>query len=152
MGYCYGNIKDLRTQTYKGYTIEEAAMALWNAGYKDVTEEANAQNKRTDFAAFEDPSGVGVHYCEFDYDIVELALDTELLTIKTPLKEAIRCFWNAKKLLGQAQAEDHDPFVIENRKEDVKRYEALIEQLQEQTTTLVLTGEGDCDYGDHQVD
>lgn len=81
IGYCYGNIKDLRSQTYKGHTIEDAATALWNAGFKDVTEEANAQNKRTDFAAFEDPSGVGVHYCEFDYDLVELALDTELLTI-----------------------------------------------------------------------
>jgi hypothetical protein len=82
IGYSYDDIKALRAEKYKGYTTEEAYMALWNAGYKDVTEEANEQNKRTDFAAFADPSGVGVHYCEFDYDVVELALDTELLAIK----------------------------------------------------------------------
>lgn len=78
IGYCYNDIKALREVKYKGHSVEEAAMALWNAGYKDCTEEA-AQNKRTDFAAFEDSNGVGVHYCEFDYDVVELALDCELL-------------------------------------------------------------------------
>ena len=70
------------SETYKGYTIEEAVIALRTAGFKDATEAANKQNKRTDFAAFEDPSGIGVHHCEFDYDVVELALDTELLAIK----------------------------------------------------------------------
>ena len=82
IGYSYDDIKARRAETYKGYNIEEAAMALWNAGFKDATEAANKQNKRTDFAAFEDPSGIGVHYCEFDYDVVELALDNELLAIK----------------------------------------------------------------------
>jgi hypothetical protein len=72
--------------------------------------------------------------------------------IVTPLKEAIRCLWNAEKLLHEAQAEDHNPFIIENRKEDVKRYEALVEQLQRQTIKLVLTGEGDCAYGDNRID
>jgi len=68
------------------------------------------------------------------------------------LKEAIRAYWNAEQLLGEAQSEGHDFFVLENRKEDVKIYEALVEQLREQTTTLVLTGDDDCDYGDEQVD
>lgn len=82
IGYSYDDIKARRTEKYKGYNVEEAAMALWNAGYKDVTEAANKQNERTDFAVFEDPSGVGVHYCEFEYDVVELALDYELLAIE----------------------------------------------------------------------
>jgi hypothetical protein len=29
---------------------------------------------------------------------------------------------------------------------------ALVIQLQQQTTTIVLTGEDDCDYGDERID
>jgi hypothetical protein len=75
----YKKEKDKKMQgTHKGHPIQAAWNILLAAGFKDVTEEANKQNKRTDFAAFEDPGGIGVHYCEFDYDIVELALDQEL--------------------------------------------------------------------------
>ena len=70
----------------------------------------------------------------------------------TPLKETIRCFWDAKALLNEALAASYDLLVIETHQEDVKRYEVLIKQLQEQTTTLVLTGEDGCDYGDDTVD
>lgn len=72
--------------------------------------------------------------------------------VATPLKEAIRWYWNAEKLLGQSQAEDHGPFVIENLREDVKRSEALVQQLQQQTTRLVLTGDNDYDFDDEQID
>lgn len=64
-----------RAKTYKGYTVDQAVAVLLNNGYKDVTDEANKQNKRLDFAVFADPSGIGVHYCEFDYDVIELALE-----------------------------------------------------------------------------
>jgi len=69
----------------------------------------------------------------------------------TPLKEAIRLYWNAERLLAEAGREDLDPFVIENRKEDVRRYKALVQQFQAQTTTLVLTGDDGCDYGDERI-
>jgi hypothetical protein len=61
------------------------------------------------------------------------------------LREAIRAFRNADRLFDQAQAENQDLTVIENRKEDVRRYEALVEHLREQTTTYVVcevSGEG----------
>lgn len=72
--------------------------------------------------------------------------------VATPLKGAIRCLWNADRLLSEARAQEHDTIVIENRERDVKRYEALVEQLQGQTTTLVLTGDNDYGYEDERVD
>ena len=64
------------------------------------------------------------------------------------LREAIRAWRTADNLFDQAQAENHDLFVIENRKEDVRRYEALVEQLREQTTTSIVcavSGDGNSD-------
>lgn len=61
------------------------------------------------------------------------------------LRVAIRTLSRAESLVDQAQAENLDMFVIENRKEDVRRYEALVEHLREQTTTYVVcdvSGEG----------
>lgn len=54
-------------------TLTEARVTLRNAGYKDVTEEANAQNKQDTYAVFVDPSGVGVHYCFDEEDVMDLA-------------------------------------------------------------------------------
>lgn len=54
-------------------TEQEARATLHNAGYEDVTEKANKQNKRSDYAVFNDPSGVGVHYCFEEEDVMDLA-------------------------------------------------------------------------------
>jgi hypothetical protein len=75
-----------------------------------------------------------------------------IMQVTMTLRQAIRSYWEADKLLKQAQVEDHDLFVIDNRREDVKRYEALVEQLQEDTIILVLTGEDDYLYDDSRVD
>lgn len=64
--------------------------------------------------------------------------------IATPLKNAIRLFWDASKLLDQAQAEGAE--------QTVRCAEALVEQLQQETTTLVLTGDNNYDFDDDQID
>jgi hypothetical protein len=78
-------------------------------------------------------------------------LETEE-TFATPLKEAIRVYWHADKQLRMAQEGKEEPRVITFYQRQVDAQEALIKQIRQQTTTLVLTGEDDCDYGDHQVD
>ena len=54
-------------------TEQESRTILAQTGYEDVTEEANAQIKRSEYAVFLDPSGVGVHYCFEEEDVIELA-------------------------------------------------------------------------------
>lgn len=56
---------------------QEARTILAQAGYRDATEEANAQNKRSDYAVFLDPSGIGVHYCFEAEDMIDLAEVTQ---------------------------------------------------------------------------
>ena len=60
--------------------LDEALELLKQNGFKDVTDEANKQNKRTDFKAFEGPTehGGGVHYCELEQDVIDLAIDYQL--------------------------------------------------------------------------
>lgn len=72
--------------------------------------------------------------------------------IATPLKNAIRLFWDASKLLDQDKAEGAEPSVLENREHTVRCAEALVEQFQQETTTLVLTGDNDYDFDDDQID
>lgn len=50
-----------------------ALFDLEDAGYEDVTEEANKQNKSNCLYVFTDPSGVGVHYCNTVEDVLDLA-------------------------------------------------------------------------------
>lgn len=54
-------------------SLAGALACLAQAGYKNVTEEANQQNKCNDYAVFVDPSGVGVHYCFEEEDVIDLA-------------------------------------------------------------------------------
>jgi hypothetical protein len=69
------------------------------------------------------------------------------------LRQAIRAYWGAVMLLKQMRAEeDHDPAVVTSREEDVQRFEAMVELLQEDTIILVLTGEDDSLYDDSRVD
>lgn len=58
--------------SYTILDLAEAIAALTAAGYKDITEETNTHNKRNDYAVFEDPSGVGVHYCESEADVMDM--------------------------------------------------------------------------------
>lgn len=55
---------------------QEARAILAQAGYKDVTEEANAQNKSNEYAVFADPT-FGVHYCFDASEVVELAEEAQ---------------------------------------------------------------------------
>lgn len=72
--------------------------------------------------------------------------------IATPLKEAIRAYWHADRQLRKAREEKQEPRVIVFYQEQVGVWDARVVHLREQTTTLVLTGEGDCAYGDSRVD
>ncbi len=55
-------------------TIEEALIELKLRGYEDVTEVANNRLAAADHCVyiFDDPSGVGVHYCHTEADVIEL--------------------------------------------------------------------------------
>jgi hypothetical protein len=55
-------------------TIEEALIELKLRGYEDVTDVANTHLAATDRCVyiFDDPSGVGVHYCSTESDVFDL--------------------------------------------------------------------------------
>jgi hypothetical protein len=53
---------------------DTAVRLLTHNGYKDVTVEANKQNKNTVFCVYQHPSGEGVYYCEDEDEVIELAI------------------------------------------------------------------------------
>jgi hypothetical protein len=76
----------------------------------------------------------------------------EETVIVTPLKKAIRAFWDAENQYREAQNEQQEPHVVAFYQRQMDEQEALVIQIQQQTTTFVLTGENDCAYGDERVD
>ena len=58
--------------------IEEALRLLEKHGFKDVTEEANKQNKANNTWVFEAPNGHGVYYCDEEFEVIDIVSAYEL--------------------------------------------------------------------------